>query len=483
MTTQAPALRARHGAAAKARVLVVYVAIFFVALPALLWGLGGRFDALLALEPIDSAAARALGAVVAAGGLVFMAWSMLSLSLRGRGLPVSHLPPAELVQRGPHARMRHPIYVGYLALFAGCGIAAGSWGRGVLAASLLLAGSILYALGFEEPRLRARFGDAYRAYAERVPAFPAGHAFARAVLRMWRVARPFVERLANRVVLFRVGPAVLVTYGAFGALGTAVALAFCHALLRAFVSARDEALYLGGLALWMVFLARLLALVYQPRLLVTSPLEALRRVGFVSWGGYLGMFTFPFLFARFASYDPWWLLDRTFLPALACSALGRVGCLTYGCCYGRASREGIAWTHPEAKPNREKGAHGCVRRIPTQLFSVLSVAALVPIVAPVLQRSTPGASTMIGALLYSIARFGVEQTRDEVRFAGLTRGQFVALFGAATATALLFAPARAPALVQRVEAPESALAWVAVLAGSLVVFLVCGVHVRRVGRW
>ena len=206
-------------------------------------------------------------------------------------------------------------------------------------------------------------------------------------------------------------------------------------------------------------------------------------MGFVSWGGYLGMFTFPFAFGWTTGHDPWWLLDRTFLSALACSGIGRIGCLTYGCCYGRKAAAGVAWTHPDAKPNREHGVAGAARHIPTQLLSAASVLLLAPIVAFVLFQSAPGGATLVGSLLYATARFGVECLRDEPRFAGMTRGQPVPRRVALAAAILLGRPHATTPYTHVIVTSSSPVAWAAVLSVSFAVFLICGVHVRRVGRW
>ena len=101
-----------------------------------------------------------------------MAWAMYVLSLRGRGLPISHLPPQLLVETGPFAVMRHPIYVGYNGAVMGAGYLVGSIGRTVVAPGFLWLGWMIYAVGFEEPRLAERLGDPYRSYMARVPLLP-----------------------------------------------------------------------------------------------------------------------------------------------------------------------------------------------------------------------------------------------------------------------------------------------------------------------
>jgi phosphatidylglycerol:prolipoprotein diacylglycerol transferase len=472
----------------RARVVAAYIAVFWGVLPWVLWRLGGRLDQLLDLPRLGPSA-QLLGVIVALTGTAFTGWSMGSLSLRGCGLPISHLPPIRLVARGPYALLRHPIYAGYAVAFTGIGIATRSIGRGGGATILLVGGSLIYALGFEEPRLRGRHGHAYREYAATVPAIPFSSAVGRVASLVWNRIRPRAEALANRVVLFRVGPIVCVTYGAFAGLGAALGLAACHLLLERELPLATEALYLFGAAVWMLLGARFVALLYKPRLLLRNPREAFRSVGFVSWGGYLGMFTFPFLFAEVAGGEPWRLLDRTCFAGLVCSCVGRIGCLAYGCCYGRPAEGGICWQHPDAKVNREGGLRERVARIPTQLLSAVHTASLLPIVGVTLARGAPGGfATALGSLLYALGRFGIECLRDEPRFGPwrLTRGQIACAFaGSASIVGLLSfsdggAAARGP---MPPPEPSRMAAWLAVVAASLVAFVVCSLHWKRVGRW
>jgi len=471
----------------RALVVAAYAVSFFGALPALLWAMGGQLDALLGLAPLVDVGLRVAGAALATIGAAWTGWSMLWLSRLGKGLPISHLPPEQLVARGPYAWMRHPIYVGYAALVSGSGLVAGSAGRGVGALFLLAAGTIIYVFGFEEPRLRRRFGAGYAAYAQEVPAFPLGGFFARAALAAWRLARPVVEALANRPVLARIGPTVWVSYGAFAGLGAAVGLSIWNVLIEPWLSARFRAGYAIGIALWMLLGARVVALLYQPRLLANAPLESLRRVGFVSWGGYLGLFTFPFLFAGLTGADGWILLDCSFVGALACSAVGRIGCLTYGCCYGRPSPHGVVWRHPEAKVNRERPCAHREPRIATQVLSSAHAFALVPIIALLTARGAPGTATAVGALLYSLGRFGVECLRDEPRFGPLrlTRGQIASAIGGGLAVGvLLLLPAAGPPTHASAAAISSEVgAWVAIAVAAACTFVCCSMHWRRVGSW
>jgi hypothetical protein len=125
--------------------------------------------------------------------------------------------------------------------------------------------------------------------------------------------------------------------------------------------------------------------------------------------------------------------------------------------------------------------------VATQLLSAAYVAASMPLVAWVANRATPGVGTLVGALAYVFARFGVEVLRDEPRFTRwrLTRGQLACAAGAAVAViGLLILPARAarPLVPTGITALAPAV-WGAIGFATLATFLVCGVHWGRVGRW
>ena len=128
--------RSQRALARRAVIIAAYVALFWIALPWLLFRLGARFDALLAL-PAPGLYARLAGAAVLAVGALALARAMLGLVREGRGLPISHLPPSHLVTGGAYGRARHPIYVAFTAAFAGLALAAGSFGAAFGAGAVL----------------------------------------------------------------------------------------------------------------------------------------------------------------------------------------------------------------------------------------------------------------------------------------------------------------------------------------------------------
>ena len=108
---------------------------------------------------------RAAGVIVAVVGAMLALRSALLLA--GRGRPQRGPRPAFVVA-GPYTRLRNPLILGVLAALLGVALALRSPALGV---ALLVATVAAHAwvVRVEEPRLRERFGEAYREYLEHVP--------------------------------------------------------------------------------------------------------------------------------------------------------------------------------------------------------------------------------------------------------------------------------------------------------------------------
>ena len=114
------------------------------------------------------ASARVGAVVLLAFGLGLAAWCVTLFASVGQGTLAPWDPTRRLVVAGPYRYMRNPMISGVAMLIAGQALWAGSW---ILVAWLaaFLAINHVYFVVVEEPGLRARFGDAYRAYAADVP--------------------------------------------------------------------------------------------------------------------------------------------------------------------------------------------------------------------------------------------------------------------------------------------------------------------------
>ena len=110
---------------------------------------------------------RWLGLALVVGGMAFSLWAAGTLG-RHFDLEVEIHEGHEVVDRGPFAIVRHPVYLGLAVHMIGACLATGNW--------LLILGTLFVTIpavylraSVEEQLLRAQLGPAYDAYARRVP--------------------------------------------------------------------------------------------------------------------------------------------------------------------------------------------------------------------------------------------------------------------------------------------------------------------------
>ena len=146
--------------------LPVYVALGLVYVPGIVW-LWRPLP--LRLPTPARALALALGTLLYAGGLGVIVWGRATLadmynisSTLGAELFAEH----RLITGGPFAWVRHPMYVGALITAAGGLLLYRTWGMLLI---LLHVQVFCVRARREEQALAAEFGDAWRAYARRVP--------------------------------------------------------------------------------------------------------------------------------------------------------------------------------------------------------------------------------------------------------------------------------------------------------------------------
>jgi len=111
---------------------------------------------------------RALGALLILAGLPLLLDSFVRFALQGLGTPAPVAPPPHLVVTGLYRRVRNPMYVAVTSLVLGQGLFFGSISVLEYAIALWL-GFFTFVLAYEEPALRAKFGQEYLDYCARVP--------------------------------------------------------------------------------------------------------------------------------------------------------------------------------------------------------------------------------------------------------------------------------------------------------------------------
>jgi phosphatidylglycerol---prolipoprotein diacylglyceryl transferase len=188
------------------------------------------------------------------------------------------------------------------------------------------------------------------------------------------------------------------------------------------------------------------------------------RSGGVYYGGFIGAVIASVIVMRYYKL-PWWRTADSFAPGIILGqAIGRLGCFSAGCCWGKPTA-GWFGVHFSEKGHEITGVPTIVNHLgdrvqqtvwaerltdlggilaplklhPTQLYE--AGAALLILVALLLihrRRRFEGQVILAYAMLYSVARFIIEYWRDDPRgeIFGLSTSQFIAviLFVGALAT-------------------------------------------------
>ena len=106
-----------------------------------------------------------VGAFLCVIGLVFAIWARVILGRNWSGV-ITLKEEHELIERGPYRIVRHPIYTGILAMFAGTAIATGYFGG--FSGLLLVFVSFWLKLKREEDLMLKHFPGKYAVYQRRV---------------------------------------------------------------------------------------------------------------------------------------------------------------------------------------------------------------------------------------------------------------------------------------------------------------------------
>ncbi len=223
--------------------------------------------------------------------------------------------------------------------------------------------------------------------------------------------------------LLRIGSFELSTYGML------VASAYVAAIL--WLKARREEMGLSEDAFWDVvywlfggaLLGGKLGYVIVERDITLLWRDV--RYGFVFYGGFLGAALAGWLVTRRMKLSFVKLSDYFAVALPLGHAIGRLGCLAAGCCYG--AHTDLPWGIPLA---------GDPSRHPTQIYeAVLNALIAVAVARAGLARTRdgrwkPGSAFLLYVALYAVARFTVEIFRGDDRGAfwfGLSPSQFVAI--------------------------------------------------------
>jgi phosphatidylglycerol---prolipoprotein diacylglyceryl transferase len=302
-----------------------------------------------------------------------------------------------------------------------------------------------------------------------------------------------LSTLANCTILYQNGSFILVTFGLLVSSGAVLWMLVTGACFLAHgLTLHQSAVFLVGATVSSLLFSHVFWWLGHLPTIIRQPLLGLRNVGFVSWGGLAGIAIFCFGFSITNRYPLFTVSDDVARGLFAAYALGRLGCLTYGCCYGvTCVKRGIRYRNRHAKVVREKGETS-ILRYPTQIYSCIEGAVLFCFLNAVPWYEVPaGLITALSFLTYPIGRAYIESFRDRKRYVRslFTSGHFacMAMFILGW---LILCYAVHPSNHALPPKPFSANGFgqalplvPAMLFSGAVVFLATGFHWKRVGTW
>ncbi len=245
--------------------------------------------------------------------------------------------------------------------------------------------------------------------------------------------------------LFKLGPITVYTYGVL--LAAAYLLGLKLAMMRARTRGLDpnRALDLGiAIIVSALIGAKLLLVIVEFDHYRQNPAEILSifRAGGVFYGGLIAAVTVAFWYMR-RHRMPLWTTCDVFAPGIALGhAVGRLGCLAAGCCYGRPTAVpwAITFTNPAAAANVGTPLNQPLH--PTQIYeSGAELLILFFLLATEKRgRSFEGRTFWSYMLLYGISRFVIEFFRGDERgmvFGTISTSQFISLLIVPVAVVML----------------------------------------------
>jgi phosphatidylglycerol:prolipoprotein diacylglycerol transferase len=253
--------------------------------------------------------------------------------------------------------------------------------------------------------------------------------------------------------LFTLGPLTVYTYGVL--LAASYLLGLRLAMSRARGRGLDPTRMLD-LGIYIIISAlvgaKALLFVVEFDHFTSSPGEmlSLARSGGVFYGGLILAVVVAFWYIR-KHRLPFWQTCDVFAPGIALGhAVGRLGCLAAGCCYGRPTSVAWAITFRDPAAAANVGTPLGVPLHPTQIYeSGAEFLILALLIATERRgRAFAGRTFWLYVLLYGISRFVIEFYRGDPRgvvFGTLSTSQFISVVLVPLSLAVLAWLSRRPA--------------------------------------
>lgn len=173
-------------------------------------------------------------------------------------------------------------------------------------------------------------------------------------------------------------------------------------------------------------------------------LGSLRSAG-VFYGGVIAGIGVGLLYVRRHGLPVWRCLDLSAPPLALAHAVGRLGCLAAGCCYGRPARMAWGITFRDPRAHEITGVPLDLPLHPTQiLMSIAAFIVFLGLVRLYRRKSFDGQVFAVYLVAETAVRFGIEFLRGDPRgkLFGLPTSQALAVAGLVLGVALYVARRR-----------------------------------------
>ena len=228
-------------------------------------------------------------------------------------------------------------------------------------------------------------------------------------------------------VAFTIGPVEVRWYGIMIALAVLTLIFWVMREIRRGANLSYDTVFAAavvGIPSGIIF-SRLLHVIDRWDLYSQNPGQIVGFDGLTIYGAILGAALGIWIYSKLSHFQFGLLADVAAPGVILAQAIGRVGCILNGCCYGLTTSLpwGITYTHPDSLCPPRVVVH------PTQFYEIIFNLLLFGLLLWLRGRLKPDGSLFLVYLgMYSLWRFGVGFLREGTPFLfGLNQAQIVAL--------------------------------------------------------
>lgn len=224
----------------------------------------------------------------------------------------------------------------------------------------------------------------------------------------------FFDKIFTHVVFYKGKNMQLITYGLYYGIAGFFYFAFLLTGLTITghnISMNSAFFIVLLLTVGLIASSKLLYWLYNIKRLWRDPVSVINETGFVFFGGIIGIIL-VLAIVPFQGIDRLTLLDFAFLLLPVAQIFLRLGCASYGCCYGHPYQGPMACVHHDTQAKSFRMI-GNTPVHPTQFYSLLKAFfLLVALTAIFFRFPMHGIAITFWLILYPMMRFFVDFTRD-----------------------------------------------------------------------